>query len=135
MSDEHSQAEASANDRFAARLHALVGSGDIAVGALVIVYPPLLGWLIGQTLAPGGEIAARLLGCAALALGLGWWRARHRPAAGAALRAGLLVYNFGAGAVFVLAAMLAAQPLVPGLVAATHLALGIVAARLGTKVQ
>lgn len=112
-------------------LFGLAGLGDIAVGALVLLHPPLLGWLIGQPLDAGGEVAARLLGCAALALGLGWWRARHRAAAHGVLRAGLLVYNLGAGVVFLSAAMLAAAPLLPGLVAALHLGLGVMAARLG----
>jgi len=37
--------------------------------------------------------------------------------------------------VFVWAAIMVAQPLVPGVIGALHLALGIAAARLGTKVQ
>lgn len=135
MSDALREMHAGAHDGFAARLYALAGLGDIGVGALVLVWPPLLGWLIGQELSAGGEIAARLLGCAAIALGIGWWRGRGRPEARRALHPGLLVYNFGAGAVFVVAAANAAQALIPAIVAALHLALGVAAVRAGTKVQ
>lgn len=135
MSDALRETDADANDSFAVRLYALAGLGDIGVGVVVLAWPPLLGWLVGQELSTGGEIAARLLGCAAIALGIGWWRGRGQAEARRALHPGLLVYNFGAGAVFVLAAVLAAQPLVPGLVAALHLALGVAATRVGTKVQ
>lgn len=135
MSDEPAQARANAHDSLATWLFGLVGLGDMGVGALVLAYPPLLGWLIGRTLDPGGEIAARLLGCAALALGSGWWLARHQPTARGALLAGLLVYNVGAGVVFLSAALLAAAPVVPGLIALLHLGIGVVAVRVGTKVQ
>lgn len=119
----------------AAGLYSLVGLGDIGVGAAVFAYPPLLGALLGQVPVPGAALAARLLGCAAAALGLGWWLARHRPASRAALQPGLLVYNFGAGVVFLHAAMLAAAPLLPGLIGLLHLGLGMAALRVGTKVQ
>ncbi len=122
---------AGSDERGAARrdpamgLYALAGLGDIGVGALVLVYPPVLGWLIGQPLDAGASIAARLLGCAAVALGLGWWSARREPETRAALQPGMLAYNFGAGVVFVLAARLAPAPLVPALVGALHLGLGV----------
>ena len=134
MSEELAAAP-DAQDARAAWLFGVIGSGDIGVGAAVFAWPPLLGWLVGQSLDTGGEVVARLLGCAAAALGLGWWRARHRPAARRALQAGMLVYNLGAGVVFLWAAMLAAAPWVPGLVGLMHLALGVMAARVGTKVQ
>jgi hypothetical protein len=135
MSDGLAEPRLDADDTFAAWLFRLVGLGDMGVGAAVFAHPPLLGWLIGQTLDPGGEIAARLLGCAAAVLGIGWSRSRHRPASRRVLQAGMLVYNFGAGVVFLSAAMLAAAPMLPSLVAVTHLGLGIAAARVGAKVR
>ena len=53
MSDEPAQARANAHDSLATWLFGLVGLGDMGVGALVLAYPPLLGWLIGRTLDPG----------------------------------------------------------------------------------
>ncbi|HOM13223.1 MAG TPA: hypothetical protein PLB41_07875 [Rubrivivax sp.] len=119
----------------AARLYGLVGLGDIGVGAAVFAHPPLLGWLLGQDPGSGAAVVTRLLGCAALALGLGWWLARRRPAHRQALQPGLLAYNFGAGVVFLHAAMLAPAPVIPALVGLLHLALGVAAMRVGTKVQ
>lgn len=116
-------------------LYGLVGLGDIGVGAAVFVHPPLLGWLLGQGMEPAATPATRLLGCAAVALGLGWWLARHRAALRPRLQPGLLAYNFGAGVVFFHAAMLAPAPLIPALVGLLHLGLGLLALRVGTKVQ
>jgi hypothetical protein len=127
-------ADSADGDR-AAWLYGLVGLGDIGVGAAVLAHPPLLGWLLGQDLAPGAALVTRLLGCAAVALGLGWWQARRRPAHRLALLPGLLAYNFGAGVMFLYAAMLASASVIPALVGLLHIGLGVGALRVETKVQ
>ncbi|MBN8508677.1 MAG: hypothetical protein J0L57_08715 [Burkholderiales bacterium] len=112
----------------AARLFAIAALGEIGVGAAVLVFPQVLGWLVGQPLDPAGSIVARLAGCAVLALGSNWWLARDTPAARARLRPGMLVYDFGAAVVFLLAAMQTPSPVLPAIVALLHIGLGVAAA-------
>ncbi|MCM8599238.1 MAG: hypothetical protein NFW04_11365 [Candidatus Accumulibacter sp.] len=112
-------------------IFAISASGEIGVGTTVVLFPQVLGWLIGQPLDPAGLIVARLVGCAALALGLIWWLARDLPANRTRLRPSLLVYDLGAAAVFVFAALLAPNPLLLGLVALLNLGLGVAVAALG----
>ena len=79
--------------------------GEIGVGAVVLAYPQLVALLMDATLDAGGLMVARMLGSAALALGITWWIARSEPSRLSRYTAGYIAYNLSVGALFALAAM------------------------------
>ena len=111
--------------KLAGLLISLLAAGEIAVGIAILVFPRFGGFLIGAPIEGSAVIVVRMLGAAALAIGLTWWMARHEPERFARYTAGWLVYNLGVGAMFAWAALATSTPLVPALVALTHIGAGV----------
>lgn len=95
---------------------------EIAVGVVVLVVPGFLSLLLGASLEAQGLLVARMLGVAALALGLTWWKVPGDARLFHGVAPGFLAYNVGVGALFGVAALTATRPVIPWLVAAYHLA-------------
>jgi hypothetical protein len=114
-------------ERPVAVLFAASAAGEIAVGAVGLVFPQVLALLLDVSLDAAGLLAARLLGSAVLALGLTWWIARREPAGQGIGRcaAGYLVYNLAVGLLFSLRALAAARPALPWLVGVAHVLAGL----------
>ena len=107
-------------------LLALGGLGEMAVGAHIVAFPREVALLIVDVaLDAKGALIARMLGCAALALGLTWWMARKDTARMSHIAAGFIVYNAGVGAMFAMAALDASQPLIPWLVCVAHIGMAV----------
>jgi hypothetical protein len=98
--------------------------GEMAVGALIAVFPSVGTLLVGALIDSAGRVVTRMVGVALLALGLTWWLGRSDAACLARNTPGFVLYNIGVGALFVMAARSASQPLVPWIVAIVHLAAG-----------
>ena len=65
--------------RVAEILLTLVALGEIAVGALLILFPgAVIEFLLGAPLEGAGIVIARMAGIGIVALGLGWWADRNR---------------------------------------------------------
>ena len=111
--------------RITGLLFTLLSLGEIAVGIAIFTFPAFGGFLIGASIEGSAVIAVRMLGAAALAVGLTWWAARNDPERFARYTAGWLVYNLGVGAMFAWAALATSTPLVPALVALTHIGAGV----------
>jgi hypothetical protein len=97
----------------------------MAIGVLVAAFPSLAALLLGAPLDGAGLFAARIVGVAAFALGLAWWRARGEPGGVGRHAPDFIVYNVGAGLVFALAAKAAAEPVIPAVLAAVHVGTGV----------
>jgi hypothetical protein len=91
--------------RAAEVLLTLSALGEIVVGAVALAYPQIVALLMDATLDARGLLVARMLGSAALALGVTWWMARGDAARLSRCAAGYLVYNLGVGALFAVAAL------------------------------
>jgi hypothetical protein len=102
----------------------LVAIGEMAVGVLIALFPSTGTWLVGALLDSAGLVVTRMLGVALLAIGLSWWLGRNDAACLARNAPGFVIYNLGVGALFVVAARSASQPVVPWIVAIVHLAAG-----------
>jgi hypothetical protein len=113
--------------------------GEIGVGAFVLAYPRIIALLMDAKLDASGLLVARMLGSAALALGVTWWIGRGDATRLSRYTAGFLVYNLGIGALFGLAALSAVRPALPWLVCIVHLGagagLGMAAAMDGTSTR
>jgi len=75
---------------------------EILTGITMLIVPALLvGLLLGEGLGPTGVAVTRILGVGLLSLGIAGWNSQEQ---GTALgpRTGLLVYNIGATALFVI---------------------------------
>lgn len=103
-------------------LLAIAALGEMAVGALLVVFPAIGAVLIAVPLAGSGLLVTRMLGVAVLAIGLTWWLARHERNSHHV--PGFLLYNVGVGALFALAAMSTGEPAMPWILAIAHLAVG-----------
>jgi len=123
--------------RIARLLFCVSALGEIAVGVLVLLFPQILAFLMVASLDPAGLLVARMLGSAALALGVTWWIARNQPLLHLASRylAGYLIYNVGMGVLFVFCALAAREPVLPWIVAIGHVLIGVgfAAAVLGAE--
>jgi hypothetical protein len=115
---------AEASIRVRTRLLTLVAIGEMAVGALIMVFPSVATVLVGALVDSAGLVVTRMAGVALLTIGLTWWLGRSEAALLARITPGFLLYNLGVGALFVVAARSASQPLVPWIVAIVHLAAG-----------
>ena len=113
-----------ATSRVAGIVFVLGALGEMGVGVLIAVVPEAGRVLIGAPLVDAGLIVARMLGVGVLALGLTWWLSRNDAAAVARCTAGFVLYNFGLGALFGLAAVAAERPALPWLLCVAHLVLG-----------
>lgn len=102
---------------------ALSALGEMAVGAIIAAFPSVGAWLIGAPIEGTGIVVTRMLGSAVLVVGLTWWLTRGE-ANPARIVPGVLLYNFGVGVLFALAAASASQPFVPWILAVVHLATG-----------
>jgi len=120
-------ADSSAAARTARLLFCVSALGEIGVGVLVLLFPQILAFLMAASLDPAALLVARMLGSAALALGVMWWVSRREPVVQLLSRylAGYLIYNLGMGVLFVFCAIAASEPVVPWIVAIGHLLLGV----------
>jgi hypothetical protein len=118
-------AQVTGAQRVARALLTLSALGEIGVGAVGLAYPQFVALLLDATLDAGGLLVARMLGSAALALGITWWMARRETARLSRYTAGYIVYNLGVGALFALAALTAVRPALPWLVCIVHLVAGV----------
>ena len=105
-------------------LVALMALSEMAVGLIIAALPSIGALLIGAPIEGSGLMLARMLGVAVLVVGLTWWLARGEQARSARIVPGFLIYNFGVGALFALAATSASRPLVPWILAAVHVGAG-----------
>lgn len=105
-------------------LFTLAALGEMAVGVLIALFPAVGTLLIGALLDSAGLVVARMMGVALLSIGLTWWLARSDPACAARNAPGFILYNTGVGAVFLVAALSASQPLIPWILAVVHIAVG-----------
>jgi len=123
--------------RIARLLLCVSALGEITVGVLVLLFPQILAILMGAPLDHFGLLVARMLGSAALALGITWWIARNQPVLHLASRvlAGHLIYNLTVGLLFVLCALAASEPVLPWIIAVGHVLIGVgfAAAVLGAE--
>ncbi|HXX86389.1 MAG TPA: hypothetical protein VEN29_20715 [Casimicrobiaceae bacterium] len=114
-------------ERAARLLFCASALGEIGVGAGALVFPQIIAFLLAAPLDPGGLLLARMLGSAALALGITWWIARNEPVRQLSSRfiAGYLVYNLGVGLLFLFRALSAEAPAWPWVVAIVHILAGV----------
>jgi hypothetical protein len=111
--------------KLAGKLLTLLAPGEIAVGIALLAFPAFGSVLIGAPIEGIAVTAVRMLGAAALAVGLTWWAARNEPPRFARYTASWLAYNLGVGAMFVWAALGASAPLVPALLGLVHIGAGV----------
>jgi len=110
----------------AAALLSLGAVGEMGVGLAVLVYPPLLGFLLQSPLGTGGLLTSRMAGIAVLALGITWWTARNEANGLSKSTPAFLVYNLAVGVLFLVQALaLPTAALFPWVVALLHLSAGI----------
>ena len=104
----------------------LMSIGEALVGVAIVAVPREVALLlIDVTLDVRGQIVARMLGVAVLALGITWWMARGDADRRSPHSAGFIVYNLGVGALFGWAALGARQPALPWIVCIAHLTAGV----------
>ena len=112
--------------RAAALVMTLMAIGEAVVGVAIVALPREVALLlVDAVLDARGQIVARMLGVAVLALGITWWMARGDARRRSRYSAGFIVYNVGVGALFGWAALGARQPLLPLTVCVVHLAAGV----------
>lgn len=123
--------------RAAELLLTLGAAGEIGVGLLVAALPALvMGLLLGAPLDRTGELAARIMGIAAAALGLSWWPDRNRldPRRLRQIAPSFVGYNLGVGLLFLARSVAIGRALsVSSLVAAVHLLLAVAFAVIGWR--
>lgn len=104
----------------------LASVGEMLVAVAILALPREVAiLLLDAALDARGQIVARVLGVALLALGITWWAARGEAERVSRYAAGFIVYNIGVGALFGWAALAAAHPIVPWFVCALHLGAGV----------
>ena len=105
---------------------ALMSIGEALVGVVILALPRAVTLLlVDAALDAKGQIVARMLGVAILALGITWWMARGDAERLSYCSAGFIVYNLGVGVLFGWAALGARQPALPWIVCVAHLAAGL----------
>ena len=127
--DERSATPGRSARRAAELLLTLGAAGEIGVGLLVAALPALvMGLLLGAPLDGTGELAARMMGIAAAALGLSWWPDRKRldPRRLREVAPSFVGYNLGVGLLFLARSVATGRTLsVSSLVAAVHLLVAV----------
>jgi hypothetical protein len=125
--------------RAAEVLLTLGAAGEIGVGLLVAALPALvMGLLLGAPLDRTGELAARIMGIAAAALGLSWWPDRNRldPRRLRQIAPSFVGYNLGVGLLFLARSVAIGRALsVSSLVAAVHLLVAVAFAAIGWRTE
>ena len=102
---------------------ALMAIGEVLTGIAILALPREVALLlVDASLDAQGLVVARVLGVAALALGVTWWAARDDAHGVSRCGAGFIVYNTGVGALFGWAARGASHPVLPWIVCVVHLA-------------
>lgn len=113
--------------RAAQFLFTLSALGEIAIGIVALLFPQIVALLLATSLDGTGQLIARMLGSAVLALGVTWWLARRDPFPQLMSRyaAGFLVYNVGIALLFLVRALVVAAPALPLVVAIVHVLAGL----------
>ena len=110
--------------RATAMLFAACALAEIAIGAILLVFPQVASFLLAASLDANGLLVARALGSALFALGLTWWSMRNDAHAVSGCRAGFIFYNLVVGALLAFQALHVVRPLWPALAGAVHLLAG-----------
>ena len=123
--------------RYTELLFLVVTLSEIGVGIVVALFPQALALLLAAPLDASGLLVARMMGASVFALGITWWYARGDARHVSRCAPGYLIYNFGVGILFALAAQAAANPALPWLVAAAHIlaGAGLIAAVRGAPTE
>ena len=104
----------------------LASVGEMLVAVAILALPREVALLLlDAALDARGQIVARALGVALLALGITWWAARGDAERVSRCSAGFIVYNIGVGGLFGWAALAATHPVIPWIVCVAHLAAGV----------
>ena len=100
--------------------------GEMVVAVAILALPRDMAiLLLDAALDARGQIVARVLGVALLALGMTWWAARGDAQHVSRCSAGFSVYNIGVGALFGWAALAAAHPVIPWILCVAHVTAGV----------
>jgi hypothetical protein len=105
-------------------LFAACALAEIAIGAILLVFPQVASFLLAASLDANGLLVARALGSALFALGLTWWSMRNDAHAVSGCRAGFIFYNLVVGALLAFQALHVVRPFWPALAGAVHLLAG-----------